>query len=286
MAPPAPVWDRWPVESRHGGDHAFTDSIPDIYDRYLVPLIFDVYAVELTARIARLRPASVLEIAAGTGALTRAMAAGLPETVAITATDLHQPMLDHAAALGTDRPVTWRQADGMALPFDDGSFDVVACQFGMMFMPDHAGAFAEVRRVLRGDGVFLFTVWDRIEENEFADVVTEALATLFPDDPPRFLARAPYAYFDRDLLQADLTAGGFTAPATFDALEARSLAASCAIPAIGFCHGSPLRHEIEARDPGGLDHATSVASAAIEARYGPTDIDGKMRAIIVTADKR
>jgi SAM-dependent methyltransferase len=266
-------------------DAVFAGSIPELYDRYLVPLIFAAYAADLVARLEGLRPASVLEVASGTGVVTRAMAARLPETVAITASDLNQPMLDYAAAVGTSRPVRWRQADAMDLPFDDHSFDAVVCQFGVMFFPDRPRAFAEMCRVLRPGGVFVFNVWDRIEENEFAQVVTDAVGTVFPDDPPLFLARTPHGYYDAELIQADVAAGGFATPAGFDTLEARSRAASCSIPAIGYCQGTPLRNEIEARDPTRLVEATSVAAAAIRQRFGSTDIDGKLRGHIITAEK-
>jgi ubiquinone/menaquinone biosynthesis C-methylase UbiE len=136
----------------------------------------------------------VLEIAAGTGVVTRALASVLPDSVSIVATDLNQPMLDHASAVGTKRVVKWRQADAVQLPFEDRTFDAVVCQFGVMFFSEKSRAYSEARRVLRPGGVFIFNVWDRIEENEFADTVTAALELLFPEDPPHFLARTPHGY--------------------------------------------------------------------------------------------
>ena len=150
------------------------------------------------------RASDVLEVAAGTGVVTRAMSSRLTPEVAITATDLNQPMIDYAAALGTDKPVTWRQGDALDLPFDDGEFDSVICQFGAMFFPDRVKAYREFYRVLRPDGALVFNVWDRIEDNEFADGVTNALAAFFPHDPPRFLARTPHGYHDTEIVFADL----------------------------------------------------------------------------------
>jgi SAM-dependent methyltransferase len=176
-------------------DKVFAGSIPEVYDKFLVPLIFQCYADDLAARAAKVAPARVLEIAAGTGALTRALAAALPQGTAIMATDLNQPMLDHATARQPgDARIIWRQADALALPFEDGSFDLVACQFGVMFFPDKVQGYREARRVLKPGGHFVFNVWDGIAHNEFADVVTDALAEIFPDDPPRFLARTPHGY--------------------------------------------------------------------------------------------
>src|ERR1035438_8981120 len=191
-------------------DKLFAGSIPEIYDRFLVPLIFEFYALDLAHRIAKTDPRDVLEMAAGTGVLTRAMASPLPAQVRVAATDLNQPMLDHAAARQpSDDRIVWKQADALALPFADQSFDVAACQFGVMFFPDKVQAYKEARRVLRPRGRYIFNVWDKISENDFADTVTQALAAVFPDDPPRFLARAPHGYHDVERIRTDLKAAGF-----------------------------------------------------------------------------
>ena len=178
-------------------DKVFAGSIPDLYESHLVPLIFEPFAEDLARRVAARRPARILEIAAGTGAVTRALAAHLPEPASIVATDLNPGMLATAARIGTSRPVQWRPADAQKLPFGDGEFDAVVCQFGVMFFPDKPGAFAEMRRVLARGGALFFNVWDRIEENELADTVAHALAAMFPDDPPRFMARTPHGHHDR-----------------------------------------------------------------------------------------
>jgi SAM-dependent methyltransferase len=269
----------------HDRDVRFAGSMPEAYDRHLVPPIFDAYADELVARLHDLDLGSVLEVAAGTGVLTRAIAARLRASVAITATDLSPSMLDYAQSVGTARPVVWQTADVIDLPFADASFDAVVCQFGVMFFPDRPAAFAEVSRVLRPGGVFLFTVWDAIENNDFAAVVTDAVAALFPDDPPDFLPRTPYAYFDEATIQADVAAGGFVSPARFEAMEARSRAPSPDVPAIGFCQGTPLRTEIEARGSSRLAEATAAAAKAIGDRFGTADVDGKMRGYVVTGVK-
>ena len=263
-------------------DKLFAGSIPQLYEQYLVPLIFAPYAADLARRVAKRRAGRVLEIAAGTGAVTRELARALPETTAIVATDLNPPMLDHAAAVGTVRPVQWRQADAQKLPFEDESFDVVACQFGVMFFPDKALAFAEARRVLRPGGVFLFNVWDAIEHNEFADVVTRALEKPFPLDPPRFMPRVPHGYHDAAVIADDLARGGFAASPGFTTLSERSRAASPRVVATAYCQGTPLRNEIEARDAGRLGDVTDIAEAAIASRFGSGTVDGKIQAHIVS----
>jgi SAM-dependent methyltransferase len=259
-------------------DAKFGGSIPQLYDRLLVPLIFQPYADDLAARVVNERPARVLEIAAGTGVVTRALAACLPASGTIVATDLNQAMLDQAIATGTARPVQWRQADAMCLPFPDAVFDVVVCQFGAMFFPDKAAAYAEARRVLRPGGQFIFNVWDRIEDNDFAHVVTDALAQAFPLDPPRFLARTPHGYHDVAVIADDLARAGFTTPPTCTTLAARSRAATPDIPAIAYCQGTPLRNEIVAFR---LDDATAIAAAAIGQRFGAGPVDGKIQAHVV-----
>ena len=270
--------------TRPDTDKVFAGSIPRLYEEFLVPLIFEPYAVDLAARVAALRPARVLEIAAGTGVVTRKLAAMLPQDASIVATDLNPAMLDQARAVVTPRPVEWRQADALQLPFDDGSFDAVLCQFGVMFFPDKAKAFSEARRVLRRGGVLLFNVWDRIEENEFADTVTQALATVFPADPPRFLARTPHGYFDRAAVARDLAQGGIAAAPEIDTLAARSRAPSPRHPAIAYCQGTPLRSEIEARDKTRLEEATDIAAEAIARRFGRGPVDGAIQAHVVRVE--
>jgi len=265
-------------------DKVFTGSVAKLYETYLVPLIFELYASDLASRVASRSPSRVLEVAAGTGVLTRQLASVLPETVSIVATDLNQPMLDLASEVGTKRPVAWRQADAMQLPFESGVFDAVVCQFGVMFFPEKAKAFSEARRVLRPGGVFMFNVWDRIEENEFADTVTKALESLFPKDPPRFLARTPRGYYDVATIERDLKHGGFLASPHFDTVAARSQAISPQIPAIAYCQGTPLRNEIEARDKSRLGEATDIAAEAVAQRFGTGSVDGKIQAHVVTIE--
>lgn len=264
-------------------DRVFAGSVPELYESHMVPLIFEPYAADLAARIAGLNPRAVLETAAGTGVVTRALAARLPADTRITATDLNQPMLDHAK---TRQPpggtIAWKQADALALPFEDGMFDVVACQFGVMFFPDKGQGYREARRVLKPGGHFLFNVWDRISENDFADVVMQTLAAMFPDDPPRFMARTPHGYHDVDQIRSELTAAGFS-DVSIDAVDARSKAPSPRHPAVAYCQGTPWRNEIEARDAARLEEATERAERAIAQRFGSGAVDGRIRAFVIQA---
>jgi ubiquinone/menaquinone biosynthesis C-methylase UbiE len=266
-------------------DKLFAGSIPELYDRFLVPFIFEPYALDLAKRLAEGDPRDVLEIAAGTGALTRAIASQLPaHDVRIVATDLNRPMLDYATRQCRDGRIEWREADALALPFEDQRFDVAACQFGVMFFPDKVQAYKEARRVLKPGGRFFFSVWDRISENEFADVVTDALAAVFPHDPPRFMARTPHGYHDVERIREELNEAGF-ASISVDTVDERSKAPSPRDAAIGICQGTPLRNEIEARDASRLEEATERAAEALADRYGRGAIDGRTRAFVITADR-
>jgi len=265
-------------------DSVFAGNVPEIYDRYLVPLIFEPYAQDIAARLARIGPPRVLEVACGTGVVTRDMAAALPGSTSITATDLNPPMLEWAAHHDIARPVEWQRADAMNLPFEDASFDAVVCQFGIMFCSDKAKAFSEAKRVLKPGGTFLFNTWDRIEDNEFAAVITGALARVFPDDPPNFMARTPHGYHDVSVIREHLRQGGFD-NADIETVAERSRADSAKIPAVAYCHGTPWRDEIFARDPARVDEATSAAEKAIAALFGNGPVDAKIQAHVITARK-
>jgi len=264
-------------------DKVFAGSIPENYDRYMVPLIFEPFAADLARRAAALSPSAVLETAAGSGVVTRALAPKLSPGASYIVTDLNQPMLDYAASRqAPDSRITWRQADALALPFENAAFDLVCCQFGAMFFPDRTSGYREARRVLKPGGHFLFNVWDRIEENAFADDVTNALATMFPDDPPRFMARTPHGYHDTALIRSELEKAGFSRVAIETRAE-ESRAPSPRHAAVAYCQGTPLRNEIEARAAGKLEAATDCAAFAIARRHGDGAIAAKIQAHVIMA---
>ena len=264
-------------------DKMFAGSIPENYDRYMVPLIFEPYAADIARRAAFLSPSAVLETAAGTGVVTRALAPKLSPHATYIVTDLNQPMLDYAASRqAPDSRIKWRQADALALPFENAAFDFVCCQFGAMFFPDRSSAYREAMRVLKPGGHFLFNVWDRIEENVFADDVTNALAKIFPDDPPRFLARTPHGYHDTALIRSELKDAGFSG-VVIETRAEQSRASSPRLPAIAYCQGTVLRSEIEARDAGKLEAATDYAASAIADRHGSGEVAAKIQAHVIVA---
>lgn len=261
------------------GDTAFTGSVPELYERLLVPMIFAEPARALAAAIAAAHPSDVLETAAGTGALTRELdgAGGMN----IVATDLNGAMVQKAEALGFGERVRWEVADALDLPFPDGSFDAVACQFGAMFFPDKVVGYTEARRVLRPGGQFAFSVWDRIETNGVADIVTEALHAEAPDGSMEFLRRTPHGHSDEARIRADLAAAGF------DDVQIEHLDGTCRCTAqdgaVAYCQGTPLRGEIEASPTISLDEATLIAAQALERRFGEGPFEAPTRWLQVTA---
>jgi len=191
-------------------------------------------------------------------------------------------MLDHAAKQTSAERITWRQADAQALPFGDGSFDAVVCQFGVMFFPDKPRAFAEARRVLRPRGKFIFNVWDRLENNTLSQALQAFLADRYAKDAPQFLARAPFGFFDIGVIT------GLLGQAHFGDIQAvtvpkRSRAGSVRQAIVGLCQGSPLRGELEAREPRGLDEVTRAAEQWLAKHFGTGALDAAMQAHVFVA---
>jgi SAM-dependent methyltransferase len=262
-------------------DTAFSGSIPAIYDRYLADLLFNDFARDIARRTAALAPRDMLETAAGTGLATAAIVDLLPDA-SLTATDLNQAMIDVAEQRIASGNVRFSAADAQSLPFADDSFDAVVMQFGMMFLPDRAAGYREARRVLRPGGHFVFNVWDRLDKNPVGQAVHDAVAALFPDDPPSFFTRVPWGYHDKQRLEADVRAAGFS-DLRIDTVAATGRAGSPADAAIGLCQGTPLRPEIEAR--GDLEQVTDAAAQALTRRFGAGPISEPLSAHVVTATK-
>ena len=262
-------------------DAAFSGSIPALYDRCLGPLLFEPYARDLAARIAPIAPRRILETAAGTGIVTAAIVREAPDAE-IVATDLNQAMLDVAAARVRSPMVTFEVADAQSLPFGDGAFDLVVCQFGAMFFPDRLAAYREARRVLKRGGLFLFNVWDSLEKNPASAAAARAVAALFPENPPSFLDRVPFGYHDTARIEQELRRAGFEEVAI--ETVAQNGRASPEDAATGLVMGSPLRLEIEERDATRLEEARDAAAAAL-AGFGGEDgaFDSALSAHVVSA---
>ena len=244
-------------------------------------MLFAPYAEIVAGRAANLHPRAVLEIAAGTGIATQSLATMLPGA-SITATDLNQPMIEQARARADFRNVSWQQADEMKLPFEDAKFDLVLCQFGVMFFPDKQAAFHETRRVLRPDGNFVFVVWDDWKRMPAAPlgIAVDAVADLLGCDPAT-LVNPPY--YDEETIRTDLDAAGF-GHVGIDRIARPARAASARQAAIATVHGSLIRSVIETTAPGKLDAATNAAQRAIRGKLGDGGIVGAMKALVILAN--
>lgn len=261
------------------GDAAFVGNIPQMYDDLLVPIFFEAPAQSVAATIAHTRPTTILETAAGTGALTRAMLAAT--SARITATDLNQPMLDAARARTDSDRVTWDVADALGLTYPDETFDVVTCQFGVMFFPDRVRGYTEAHRVLKPGGAFVFTVWDTIDTNAISDTVTRALRPEAGDVDLEFLARTPYGHAQDDVLESELRAAGFVdIEITHVDGTGRTNAHDAAV---AVCEGTPLRGEIEQHPTMTLDRAGRLGEAALRERFGDGEFDAPMRWVEIVA---
>jgi SAM-dependent methyltransferase len=253
--------------------------MPEVYDRCLGPALFAPPARYLAGMAAGLAPRAVLELAAGTGILTAELVRALP-AANVTATDLNPDMVSWAAR--TVPAATWLVADAKTLEFADASFDLVACQFGVMFFPDKPAAFAEVARVLRPGGTLLFDVWDTVDTTTVTATLTAALADVLPDETPDFVTRIPHGYHDPGRIRADVEAGGLVV----DALERvvlRGTGASAGVVAEGFCRGTPLRFALERRDD--LETLTVAVAGRMTARLGTGPVEGELGAIVVSAHR-
>jgi len=262
---------------------AFAGTLEEFYDRYLVPLIFAPYAEVLADRAKGLSPRRVLETAAGTGVVTEALARTLPSEVSITATDLNEPMIERGKVRpGTER-VRWQQADAMQLPFLDGAFDLIVCQFGVMFFPDKRASFKESLRVLTPGGTYLFVLWDDYANMSDSPlwIAAQAVGDMLRRDPHTLVNPG---YFDEASIRADLAVAGFR-DVKVDRIVRMASAASARDAAVITVQGSLLRTAIEMTDPSRLGEAAKAVEQVMLARFGEGPVEGETKALIVTATK-
>ena len=258
-------------------DRLWVGSMPEAYERWLAPSVFRPFAADLARRVAARRPRRVLELAAGTGIVTRELLTAV-QGAEVTATDLNDSMVQYGSGLAPG--AEWRLADALNLPFDDDRFDAVVCQFGAMFFPDKVAAYAEARRVLASGGSLLFNTWGTVKEHDFAAALTAGLEQVFPDDPPTFVSAVPHGYSDVDTVLGDLRAAGF-ADVAVETITLIGRAGSAGDVATGFCTGTPLRSAIEARAD--LAATTAAVAEVMEAQLGSGEVSSRMVAHVFVA---
>jgi ubiquinone/menaquinone biosynthesis C-methylase UbiE len=258
----------------------FVGSIPENYDRGLGPHVFSGYADDLARRSAELNPRSVLELAAGTGIVTRRLRDVLGDSCELVATDLNSPMLEVAQAkFQPDEVVEFEQADATELNFSDATYDLLVCQFGVMFFPDKQQSFAEAHRVLKSTGSYLFNVWGSWDENPFAQITHEVVAQYFPDDPPGFY-KVPFSYHDADHIRKSLLDAGFQ-QVKIDSVSLMSRISSAEVFARGLVFGNPLYEEVTTRG-GDPDEICSAVADALDRQLGT---EMSLQALVVHAAK-
>lgn len=263
-----------------GNPPAFAGSVPEFYERYMRGPFFEPYAVDMASRVASLN-GPFLELACGTGVLTRQLLARLPEDASLTATDLNPPMLAEAQRRVAEDPrLAWAQADMTALPFPDRGFGTVVCQFGFMFPPDKAAIFREARRMMRPGGTLLFSVWDTLEANPANPVVLRVLSGLCPADPPRFL-EAPFGFNHPPRLRALLEEAGF-ARIHLEVVPKECRSSSARELALGLLRGTPLAGELAARGTD-LERAEALVTEALADLGGAAPCVSPMSALVVQA---
>ncbi|MBV9618380.1 MAG: class I SAM-dependent methyltransferase [Verrucomicrobia bacterium] len=261
----------------------FQGAIPENYDRYLGPVIFEPYAEDLVSRLRGKKIERVLEIACGTGIVTRRLRDTLPAATEVVATDLNPDMFEFAKPkFKSGENIRWQQADAMSLPFQNDSFDAIVCQFGFMFVPDKATALREAQRVLRPGGTFLFNVWDSFESNPFAEIAHTTIASFFDRDPPKFY-EIPFSLYDLNLVREVLQNAGFGKIQSF--VESKRCRVKSAKEfATGLVRGNPVGLEAEER---GIDPEKLIDAVAkqLTKRFGAAPVEDKMRAIVWQAMK-
>jgi ubiquinone/menaquinone biosynthesis C-methylase UbiE len=260
-------------------DAVFAGSIPAVYEECMVPVLFAPYARDLVERAAALAPGTVLELAAGTGAVSRALAAGLPRA-RIVATDLNPGMLEVARTRAAAENLRFEPADAQSLPFPGGAFDLAVAQFGAMFFPDKVGAYREVRRVLAPGGTWLFNVWGPLEANNGSAEIDRAVRELLPEPKPDFIARTPFGYHDEATIERELREAGFTEIA-FELVELVSPPGSAQLLARGMCYGSPLANDLAAR--GGAWQEKAYDAALEAAKRAEEEGALRMSALVIAA---
>ncbi len=261
---------------------AFVGSIPENYDRYLGPCLFEPYALDIVQRVQVSEGASVLEIACGTGIVTRHLRDSLPRSANVVASDLNEAMLAYAAGkFGPDDAVEWKQADATALPFAESSFDAVVCQFGLMFFPEKLAALCEVHRVLVPGGSFVFNVWDAIDKNELAEIAHETVSAFFEHDPPTFY-QVPFGLHDQELIAGLLRNAGFK-ESQISVLTKTGISPSAVDAAKGLVEGNPVIIEINQRALSDVQTIEAAVAAAVASRCGDKPVRSKLQALVCTA---
>jgi ubiquinone/menaquinone biosynthesis C-methylase UbiE len=262
---------------------AFSGKIPQNYDEYLGPLFFEPYAIDLAQRIKRLNSKSILEVAAGTGRLTRHLKNDLSHDTTLVATDINPAMVNFGKSHTSELNIQWMEVDAHVLPFENETFDCVVSQFGVMFYSDKVKAFKEAFRVLKKGGTFIFNCWDELKNNPLANQADIALKNFFPVDTPAFYT-IPFSYFDESKIAQDVMAAGFRLP-NIELVKLTGESNSAADAAKGLIEGTPTITAIQDRDAAIEPVLLEFLEQNITKLFGTKSLKINMQARVVICTK-
>ena len=262
---------------------SFAGSVPKNYETYLGPLFFEPYAINLVEHIRNTTLSNVLEIACGTGRVTKHLAAKLSRNTSLLATDLNEDMLKIARRIVTSKNIKWQVADAHELPFGEDTFDLVICQYGVMFFQDKPKALKEINKVLKKGGRFIFNTWNELQYNALSRMAQTVLDEIYPDDPPRFLEKGPYSFYNQDQIKQILAEAGFS-NISIELVSKTGLAATPEDAVNGILDGTPNFGYMAERDiPPSV--AKEKLIALLTDHYGSKNLQLPMQAFVVKAEK-
>lgn len=261
---------------------AFAGAIPDKYDQYLGPLLFEPYALDMVSGMKKEGVSSVLELACGTGRVTQYLPKHFGPGVSITATDLNPDMIAVATRKIKD-DIKWRPADMQELPFAADSFDLALCQYGLMFVPDKAKAIREVARVLKKGSVFHFNTWDKIENNGIPRISRQIVTEFFNGTPPNFYF-VPFSMFDPEAIKKLMLENGFS-KVEISLIKKEGISNTALEAATGMIEGNPVAKEIRDKDPNAVPDVIEKVRKEIAIQYGDNPVRCPLQAWVGKAVK-
>ena len=261
----------------------FSGSIPHHYEQYLGPMFFEPYAIEVSKRIDPSSVHIVLEIASGTGRVTRHLRERIPGTSKLIASDISQDMLSVAKEKLRNLDIDWQIIDAQQLPFNDNSIDLVVCCFGYMFVPDKPKAFAEAYRVLKPGGMLLFTTWNKLELNA-ASYTYRTAAKKYLQDPLSESYNLPFSMNDERAISSILQNAGFS-KITIESVNKVSISQTAKEAANGLAQGGSIYNEIMKRNPAWIEEIKSIVEKKLAENFGAAPMIAPMSAVISQAWK-
>lgn len=262
----------------------FNGSVPEVYETVLGNFIFEPFAVDIVNRISNKNAFNVLELAAGTGRVTKHLIHAFSPNAKIVASDISLPMMEKAKLVVSSQNLTWQQVDIADIPFSEGSFDVIVCQFGVMFLQDKLRAFSEIRRVLKLGGQLLFSTWACIEENPIWKISNQVATKFFGPAPAAIQKSGPFSICNAVDAEAQLHDAGFI-HTKVEKQRITSSISSASLAAKGFIHGLPLKDIIIKQNPEILSQIQEEMENSFADHFGNNPLTASFTAFVFEAIK-